>query len=174
MSVIPIFIFAIGGALYQSSHWWERALATYKSSALSPDGCFRIDAFEPFRVLPSLFHRIPHPDPSTRNNLFIDWELPVFKRAFEVNSGNFLGQTVVYDAAYAYDIDLWNVSDQPGRRVVKVDGFTLFDSDRCADAETLAKLAIGIAQREEAIRLTREAWAEEDRQRAIEVSDSNP
>ncbi|HEY4294237.1 hypothetical protein [Luteibacter sp.] len=157
-----------GIALYQASNWWERAFATHKSSELSPDGCFRIDVYEPFWVLPSLLHRTPHPDPTVRNALFMGWELPVFKRAYEVSTGAFLGDTVVYDEAYAYDIELWNVAAPAGRRAVKVDGFLLFDSDRCADEATLARLAVGLDQRQKAIRLLHETWEEEDRQRALQ------
>jgi hypothetical protein len=144
----------VGGmSLYYASNWWERAFATYMSSEVSPDGCFRIDAYQPFWVLPSIFRRVPHPDPSAHNNLLMGWEVPVFKRAYEIRTEGFLGETVVYDLASSYSMTFWSTAQEPGRRVVKVDGFPLFDSTRCADEATLAKLATALEQREEAIRL---------------------
>src|ERR1700755_2416678 len=99
-----VFIVASSIALYYSSNWWERAFATHMSSEISPDGCFRIDVYKPFRVLPSLLHSPPQLDPTAHNALFMGWELPVFKRAVEIGTGALLGETIVYDEAYAYDI----------------------------------------------------------------------
>lgn len=151
--IIAVTLLVGGTTLYCASNWWERAFATYMSSELSPDGCFRIDAYQPFWIFPSILRRVPHPDPSTRNDLFMGWEVPVFKRAYEIETGELLGETIVYDIASSYSMTFWNMAREPGRRIVKVDGFPLFDSDRCADEATLAKLAGVLEQREEAIRI---------------------
>ena len=130
----------VGAICYQASEWWERAFATYVRSEPSPDGCFRIDTYKPFWVLPSMLHRSPDPDPTIRNSLGRPWEMAVFRRAYEVSTGRLLGETVVFDPVGPADRNYWNTSRTPGRRVVFANEFLLFDSDRCADDATLAKL----------------------------------
>jgi hypothetical protein len=173
---LRLTIFSVVGfvALYQLSNWWERSLATYKSSEVSPDECFSIDTYEPFWVLPSALHRIPDPDPSFKNELGIEWQVPVFKRAYEISTGTLLGETIAFDRASTHELTFWNEARQPGRRVVVANGFPLFDSDRCADEQTLAKLAVGIERRYEALRLKQEAWAKEAGKRASDAPDSEP
>jgi len=48
VSVLGVIVFTGSAALYQGSDWWERACATYDSSEMSPDGCIRIDTYDPF------------------------------------------------------------------------------------------------------------------------------
>ncbi|HEY4293856.1 hypothetical protein [Luteibacter sp.] len=141
--VFFIAMAAVGvGCLYHMSNWWERAFASFVSSELSPDGCIRVDTYKPFWVLPSFLHRIPHPDPEMPPNpLGMPWPYPEFKRAYEVGTGIFLGETITYDGASALGGMYWNASGEPGRRVVLAGGFALLDSERCADKETMAKLA---------------------------------
>jgi hypothetical protein len=160
-AALALVVFLGGAALYQASTWWERAYATFKGSELSPDGCIRIDTYEPFWITPSIFHRIPHPDPGIRNDLGMIWSVAVFRRAYEVSNGNFLGETVVYDPVAAFDITLWNTSRKPGRRTVLANGFPLVDSDRCADPATLAKLEAYHERRREKNRVMRKAWEAE-------------
>jgi hypothetical protein len=138
---ILLLVAAVGAvALYPASNWWERTYATYLASETSPDGCFRIDTYKPFWVLPSMLHRSPDPDPTIRNSLGRPWEMAVFRRAYEVSTGRLLGETVVFDPVGPADRNYWNTSRTPGRRVVFANEFLLFDSDRCADDATLAKL----------------------------------
>ena len=139
-AALAVLLLLGGAAIFQASNWWERAYATLKSSELSPDGCIRIDTYEPFWITPSIFHRIPHPDPEIRNDLGTFWTSAIFSRAYEVSTGTFLGETVVYDPDVSYDITLWTTSREAGRRTVFANGFPLIDSDRCADEATLAKL----------------------------------
>lgn len=134
-------VLAVGGvALYTGSNWWERAFATYESSNTSPDGCIRIDEYKPFWILPSAFHLTPHPDPEASMNLGRDWVLPAFLRAYEVDTGTLLGETIVFDGSVAFDRVYWGNTSTPGRRIVVAYGFPLVDTDRCSDAATLAKL----------------------------------
>ncbi|HEY4292367.1 hypothetical protein [Luteibacter sp.] len=136
-------VIAVVGSLcfYQASNWWERTLATLESSELSPDGCIRVDTYSPFWVLPSILHRIPHPDPEASPiPLGNSWDYPMFKRAYEASTGNLLGETIVYDATSSFDSMYWNESNQTGRRIVYSNGFPLLDSDRCSDKATLSKL----------------------------------
>jgi hypothetical protein len=127
-------------SVYGASEWWERALATYESSEFSPDGCFRVDTFKPFWVLPSNFHISPHPDPTMPISLGRTWENAVFRRAVELSTGNVLGETVVFDPVGPAPLIFWNEPAPPGRRIVYANQFPLFDSDRCADVATLARL----------------------------------
>jgi hypothetical protein len=126
--------------LYHASNWWERAYATKTWSETSPDGCFRVDTYDAFRILPSVLHRIPSPDPETRHDLGMRWEAVVFKRAYEVSTGDFIGETIVFDPSAADDLMRWGNPHNPGRRVVVANGFPLIDSTRCSDPATLAKL----------------------------------
>jgi hypothetical protein len=139
--LVTIVIAVAGGAtLYQTSNWWERAYATYESSETSPDACIRIDTYKPFWVLPSMFHRIPDPDPTIRYGLGMEWDFPIFNRAYEVSTGASLGETIVYDPQSAPNFTYWGDVRTPGRRIVKTNGFLLVDSNRCADAATLERL----------------------------------
>jgi hypothetical protein len=139
-TILAIVVVVGGATLYQASNWWERAYATYESSSTSPDGCIRIDTYKPFWVLPSMFHRIPHPDPTIRNGLGMQWDYPIFKRAYEISTDAFLGETVVFDPTSAHDFIDWGDAGNPGRRIVEANGFPLLDSDHCADEATLANL----------------------------------
>lgn len=151
--------------LYQASHWWERAFATLESSELSPDGCIRVDTYSPSWVLPSILHRIPHPDPSASPiPLGVPWDYPMFKRAYEASTGTFLGETIIYDAVVAFSGMYWNMPSEPGRRIVKSGGFPLMDSDRCADEATLSKLDAYYEQKRREYPARMKEWDEYERQ----------
>jgi hypothetical protein len=162
-TIFAVVVFSGGAVLYYASDWWERAYAKYESSEISPDGCIRIDTFEPFRVLPSVFHRIPHPDPSIRHRFGMQWDAAIFRRAYEVSTGVFLGETVVYDPMASFNLMFWNEARRPGRRIVLSDGFPLLDSDRCADEATLAKLEAFYEREREANQPIVDAWEDEHR-----------
>jgi hypothetical protein len=152
VSVLGIIAIAGSAALYQGSDWWERAYATYDSSEMSPDGCIRIDTYDPFWVLPSVFHRIPDADPSIRYPLGRPWITPTFKRAYEASTGAQLGETIVFDPSLATDVIAWGRASKPGRRIVEANGFPLVDSSRCSDEATLAKLETYYERQREANR----------------------
>ena len=153
-------------ALYPASNWWERAYATYDSSEVSPDGCFRIDTYEPFWILPSMFHRSPDPDPMIRNSLGRPWGDAIFKRAYEINTGEVLGETVVFDPVGPANLVYWGDTAQPGRRVVFANEFPLFDSSRCSDDATLAKLEAFYERQREANQPLVDAWRKQRMQEA--------
>jgi hypothetical protein len=147
-SIVAIFVVICTVSLHPASDWWERAYATYDSSEVSPDGCVRIDTYKPFWLLPTEFHRIPHPDPTIHIGLGRKWELPIFNRAYEVGTSAVLGETIVYDPTYAHDFIYWGDVRTPGRRIVETNGFPLLNSERCADTTTLAKLEAYYAGRQ--------------------------
>ncbi|WP_205287729.1 hypothetical protein [Luteibacter yeojuensis] len=124
---------------YAASEWWERALGTYVESFDSPDGCLRVDTYRPFWVLPSFLHNVPHPD-GYYEGYGSHWDSPVFKRLYERSTGELLGQTIVFDAAFAdYGID-WGDPTSPGHRVISSARYALATTTRCADPETLSRL----------------------------------
>jgi hypothetical protein len=127
--------------LYLTSSWWERALATFESSRVSPDGCIRVDTLKPFWILPSELHRLPNPDPGHRHELGLHWDSPMFQRAYEVSTDILLGETIVFDVSSGpANYTSWDAARTPGRREVRVNGFLLMDSTRCAEKATLEKL----------------------------------
>lgn len=160
--ILAIITIAGSLTLYRASDWWERAYATHQSSETSPDGCIRVDTYEPFWVLPSLFHRSPDPDPTIRNSLGRPWEAAVFRRAYEVSTGALLGETVVFDPVGPAAFVDWGQTSKPGRRVLIANQFPLADTDRCSDAATLAKLEAHHVRKREENRAMQAAW-EEDR-----------
>lgn len=134
----------VGMLTYHASNWWETALATRIDSEISPDGCIRMDTYEPYWVLPSIFHRMPYPGADTPDTYLAPgrmWDAAIFRRAYEARTGEILGQTEVYDPSAAFTLIYWGDRDTPGRRRVTTNGFLLVDSDKCSDEATLAKLA---------------------------------
>jgi hypothetical protein len=169
MSVKVLVAVAVSFAaaiLHQASNVWERSYAKFISSEMSPDGCIRVDAYEPFWILPSFLHRIPDTDPSIRHGLGRLWEYPMFKRAYEVSTGAMLGETVVFNASSAHAYIFWNESKEPGRRIVEANGFPLADTSRCADEMTLAKLEAAEEKEREAKWAVHEAHQAEIREEA--------
>jgi hypothetical protein len=165
-AILATVVVVIGFALYQASNSWERAYATYDSSEISPDGCFRIDTYEPFWILPSMFHRSPDPDPTIRNGLGRPWGDAIFKRAYEIGTGELLGETVIFDPVGPPEIIDWGRGSKPGRRVVVANGFPLFDSSRCSDDATLAKLEAYYERQREANQPLVDAWRKQRIQEA--------
>jgi hypothetical protein len=159
-----VVVAAASVGAYQASNWWERAFATLQSSEVSPDGCIRVDTYSPFWVLPSFLHRIPDPSPEApAYPLGMLWDYPMFKRAYEVSTNTFLGETVVYDAGSVGGI-YWNKPNDSGRRIVKSGGFFLVDSDRCADEATLSKLDAYYEQKRREYPARMKEWDEYERQ----------
>lgn len=158
-----IFSVVVGGAaLYRASHWWERAYAKYESSEMSPDGCIRIDTYEPFWVLPSTFHRIPRPE-GTHYGFGREWNEAIFRRAYEVSTGVILGETIVFDPVGPAPFVDWGDTAKPGRRVLVANQFPLAVSNRCADEATLAKLEAFYERERRARQPMVDAWQDERR-----------
>ncbi|HEY4292767.1 hypothetical protein [Luteibacter sp.] len=152
-TTVVAFLALVAVLLYVASNWWEKAWGTYAFSETSPDGCIRVDTFDPYWVLPSLFHPIPHPDPEARPLWLASWEAPVFRRAYEASTGKFLGETIVYEPPVAFDGYDWGDVRSVGRRDIAVNGFPLATTDRCADEATLKRLGDYYEKRREKHRL---------------------
>lgn len=88
--------------LWFVSQWWEKAFATKLFSQTTADGCFRLEKYEPYWILPNSFH--PDRSTSKRWNPLLDWyvpwfqpDLPRFYRIYDNRTGVILVQTEVYD-----------------------------------------------------------------------------
>jgi hypothetical protein len=114
---------------------------------------------------------MPHPDPESRNDLGMIWNAAIFQRAYEAKTGDFLGESVVYDPVASFNTMFWNESREAGRRIVLSNGFPLVDSDRCADKETLAKLEVFYEKEREAMQPIVDAWEE---RRRLEKASAGP
>ncbi|KPW05954.1 Uncharacterized protein ALO41_01734 [Pseudomonas amygdali pv. ulmi] len=70
---------AIALSLWTASQWWEKGLAERSGDPIiSPDGCYRLETFKPFWVLPNMFHRKPHPDEDVPPKWFPLWATLAF------------------------------------------------------------------------------------------------
>lgn len=141
-----------------ASTWWEKAWGTYLMSEMSPDGCLRIDSFEPFWVLPSSFHRSAHPDATTHLSIGNAWEAAVFRRLYEHSTGVLLGETPIYDPVQVLNGIHWGESARIGRRQISVNGFELASTDRCSDAVTLGRLEQYYAAKRKSLEAQQELW----------------
>nr|WP_063574049.1 hypothetical protein [Luteibacter rhizovicinus] len=83
------------------------------------------------------------------------WEAAIFVRTYELSTGDYLGETIVFDPTAGNDFMDWGDPKKPGRRVVTVSGFPLIDSSRCSDPATLAKLGTALEREREAVRARR-------------------
>lgn len=104
----------IAGGLWIGSQWWERGLAeSFDEPDISPNGCYRVESFKPFWVLPNTFHPRYHPDDLDNPQWFPWWGYPGFYRLFDNRSGKLLGQSRIYDLESASGRLNW------GNRVVR-------------------------------------------------------
>jgi hypothetical protein len=108
-----------------------------------------------------MLHRSPNTDPTVRNSLGRRWEDAIFKRAYEISTGELLGETLVFDPVGPANLIYWGDTAKPGHRVVFANEFPLFDSDRCSDQATLAKLEAFYQKRRESNRVVPEASKDE-------------
>jgi len=89
---------AVSGAVWFASEWWETGLAQPLGHAtISPNGCYRVETFKPFWILPDIFHRWSHPDDHGPTTWFPWWEYPGFYRLYDQRTGQLLGQSKIYD-----------------------------------------------------------------------------
>jgi hypothetical protein len=131
-----VLCLAIGAvSLHYASIWWERAYATASTSRISPDNCLRLDSFEPFWLLPSFLQTIPDQDPRESGTIGRPWQTPIFFRLFEISTGDFLGESVIFDAAVIQGEVYWDWGtwDRQNRREVSVGTYTVAKTRRCSD-----------------------------------------
>ncbi|WP_075801942.1 hypothetical protein [Pseudomonas putida] len=94
------------------SEWWEKGLATPLNVTVSPNGCYRVESFKPFWLLPDMFHREHDPNDDREPTWFPHWEYPGFYRLYNHRSGALLGESRVYDLAYASGPLTWGAGSK--------------------------------------------------------------
>lgn len=88
----------IACGLWAASQWWEKGLAqNLGDPAISPSGCYRVEVFKPFWVLPNIFHPRVHPDEPDQPQWFPWWGYPGFFRLYDQRSGELISETRIYD-----------------------------------------------------------------------------
>ena len=100
----------IASGLWTASNWWERGWATrLATDSVSPDGCYRIQSFKPYWVLPNIFHREPDVNGVNSPAWFPWWGYPGFYRLFDNRSGELISETKIYDLESAGGRLSWGV-----------------------------------------------------------------
>ncbi|AZG85858.1 hypothetical protein DND58_00540 [Pseudomonas syringae pv. pisi] len=98
----------IAGGLWIASEWWEKGLAEKSSGPhVSPGGCYRVDIFKPFWVLPMMFHRESDPNEDQPPTWFPWWGYPAFFRLYDHRTGVLISETKIYDLESAGDKLSW-------------------------------------------------------------------
>ena len=105
LGVVVASTMALLLGLWCASQWWQKAFATRTSTEVSPNGCYRLEEYKPYWILPDSFH--PRFEPYQRWNLFTDWyapwfpnEHPGFYRLYDNHTGEILGESDVYDLSF--------------------------------------------------------------------------
>lgn len=91
----------ITGGLWTASQGWEKGLAQRLGDPdISPGGCYRVETFKPYWVLPDIFHLTWHPDGnvSTGPELFPAGGYPAFFRLYDHRNGTLISETGIYDS----------------------------------------------------------------------------
>lgn len=102
------------GGLWLASGWWERGFAQSLGAPLfSPNGCYRVEAFSPFWVLPDLFHPEADPHEIKSPTWFPRWDNPGFYRLYDQRSGRYLGESKIYDLEHVGGPLHWGSATQP-------------------------------------------------------------
>ena len=85
--------------------WWEKTFATRVRSDVSADGCYRLEYYKPYWIVPNGLHPLRFPEKTW--NPLVDWygpweqpDLPRFYRVYDHRSGKLLVETAVYDLAF--------------------------------------------------------------------------
>ncbi|WP_010217334.1 hypothetical protein, partial [Pseudomonas syringae group genomosp. 3] len=88
----------IAGSIWAASEWWEIGLAERLSDPyISPGGCYRVELFKPFWVLPMMFHTMPDPNEGVPREWLPWWGYPAFFRLYDHRTGKLISETEIYD-----------------------------------------------------------------------------
>ena len=105
MNFVKVLILCIGsiGGIWLASEWWETGLASpLGEPTFSPNGCYRVESFKPFWILPDIFHRESHPDEDRPPTWLPRWETPGFFRLYDLRTDELLGQSKIYWGFHAH------------------------------------------------------------------------
>ncbi|MCR8720288.1 hypothetical protein NVV30_16525 [Pseudomonas syringae] len=104
----------ISGSLWTASEWWEKGLAKQLGHAdISPNGCYRVEIFAPFWVLPMMLHRKPDPNNDIPPKILPSWSYPGFYRLYDQRSGKLIGESHIYDLESASGTLYWGDKIMP-------------------------------------------------------------
>lgn len=104
----------IWAGLWGASQWWEKALGKPAGAPdISPNGCYRVQTFKPFWLLPGFFHPYPHPDDQMPTRWFAHWQYPAFFRLYDQRNGQLIGESGVYDLVGYGGPFRWGSMDWP-------------------------------------------------------------
>lgn len=141
IAVVATALVGLVLTLWFASQWWEKAFATRVSVEVSPDGCYRLERYTPYWVLPMSFD--PARQPNKRWNPLEDWygpwlmpEIPTFYRLYDNRSGTRLIQTDVYDLAFVRPGDALFTSEWYRNAVGSVGAVGVGDLDLPCSAST--------------------------------------
>jgi len=112
-----VFIVAyitIAGGLWTASQWWEKGLATRLSDpVISPGGCYRVETFKPFWILPSMLQPEYDPNENGSPRWLQVWGYPGFYRLYDHRNGKLIGESEVYDLEYTSGPLYWGSRTYP-------------------------------------------------------------
>ena len=114
------------------SNWWEKAWATRLYTQFSLDHCFRLEAYKPYWILPSIFQtQVWH---GNTNAWGVIWGAPTFYRLYLADSGLLLGETPTFDGHIGGEI-LWGGYSfrSGGVREISIDGYDFVKTKHCTD-----------------------------------------
>ena len=93
---------SIAGGLWMSSQWWEKGLAKRQGEPdISPNGCYRVETYKPYWVLPGILHRKPDPYGDIPLQWFPLWSYPGFYKLYDHRTNALLGESAIYDLTSA-------------------------------------------------------------------------
>jgi len=82
-----------------TSDWWEKGLSRRADPGIvSPHGCYRVESYEAFWILPNILHTRPAQDGA--REWFPSWGKPGFHRAYDERTGVKIGETDILDLYY--------------------------------------------------------------------------
>jgi hypothetical protein len=108
--------------LWAASQWWEKGLAKPVGAPhISPNGCYRVQEFQPFWVLPGFLHPMSFPDPEAGVHQFPRWEIPAFFRLYDHRNGQLIGESEIYDLVNAGGPIDWGLREMPKVSAAMID-----------------------------------------------------
>ncbi|EJN23192.1 MULTISPECIES: hypothetical protein [unclassified Pseudomonas] len=119
-SILAALLFCVTswGALWMASQWWEKALAEPSHEPqFSPNGCYWLQQFRPYWVLPGFFHSNTHPDDTVSETWPGSWEFPAFFRLYDRRTYKVLGESNIYDLVSVGGPVSWDYDGGPSASV---------------------------------------------------------
>lgn len=101
------------GSLWTASSRWEKGLAeNLGDPVISPNGCYRVEALNPFWILPDIFHPEPDPNGISAPKWFPWWGYPAFFQLYDHRSGQLISETDIYDLEIAGGEITWGAGSK--------------------------------------------------------------